>query len=189
MADEPHSQEAMTTAKTEPDSLEPCPLGCAGGELHPHVCEWERPDAWQVYCQRCLVSTRVHDSKENAVADWNRSAARLESLRGAEPKGGERGAIEQLERIAKAFGYTSVWADPKDRGRWFCERPTTLEGYIQATSIDDLVAGRVPSWTQDEREAVFVASEEFASAVGSRRAQAYAATLRSMLSRQPKAET
>jgi hypothetical protein len=48
------------------------------------------------------------------------------------------GAIEQLKRIAKAFGYDRIWPKPSDDSVWFAER-AGKPGFIEAVPLDHLI--------------------------------------------------
>ncbi len=51
-----------------------------------------------------------------------------------------KGAEEQLLRLAKTYGYERVWCDPQDETRWFAERKhPDKRGLIQAIPLDWLL--------------------------------------------------
>jgi hypothetical protein len=50
------------------------------------------------------------------------------------------GAVEQLLRLAKAYGYERVWCDPTDETRWFAERQhPEKDATLQAIPLDWLL--------------------------------------------------
>jgi len=51
----------------------------------------------------------------------------------------DSGAIEQLQRVAKALGYERAWANPYDTSKWFCERGTDKPGMVDVAKMDDLI--------------------------------------------------
>jgi hypothetical protein len=141
----------------------------------------------------------------NALADserkedfeaWKVLERLSESLRGAEPKGGER--LETMraqmcvlqEAVQGSIGTFLA----NSRGMESVDR--ALERWIK--DIDALRAdgGRVPSWTQEEADAIELAvldaevmlAEERPARPTKHRLKCFA-TLKRMLSRQPKAET